>query len=76
MSPLIILAFAAIILGILVSYHTNPDGMKDDFLNAPFPFNPALSPDLILIPYGYYFMKINDVKGIIKSVIKREENVS
>ncbi|MDY0281753.1 MAG: hypothetical protein RBR35_14475 [Salinivirgaceae bacterium] len=50
--------------------------MKDDFLNAPFPFNPALSPVLILIPYGYYFMKINDVKGIIKSVIKREENVS
>lgn len=65
--------FILAILISLIGYFTNMGGMKDEFQNTPFPINPIFSPIFILIPYGYYAIKINDVKGIIKNIIKREE---
>lgn len=67
------MVFVVGILSGLISYFTNLDGMRDEFSNTPFPFNPVFSPIFILIPYGYYVFKINDVKGILESIVRREE---
>ena len=71
--PVFIWFFVVGILSGLISYFTNLDGMRDEFSNTPFPFNPLFSPIFILIPYGYYVFKINDVKGILESIVRREE---
>lgn len=71
--PVFIWFFVVGILSGLISYFTNLGGMKDEFLNTPFPFNPVFSPILMLIPYGYYVIKIIDVKGILESIVRREE---
>lgn len=74
--PILIWFFVAGILTILIGYFTNFLGIRDDFTDTPFPINPLFSPLLIFVPYGYYFMKINDVKGIIKSIVARKEKPS
>lgn len=74
--PILIWFFVAGILTILIGYFTNFLGIRDDFRDTPFPINPLFSPLLIFVPYGYYFMKINDVKGIINSIVVREEKPS
>lgn len=74
--PILIWFFVAGILTILIGYFTNFLGIRDDFTDTPFPINPLFSPLLIFVPYGYYFMKINDVKGIINSIVVREEKPS
>ncbi len=65
--------FVLAIIISLISYFTNLGGMKDEFIDTPFPLNPIFSPIFILIPYCYFAIKINDVKGIIKNIVKREE---
>ncbi len=71
--PILIWFFVAGILTILIGYFTNFLGIRDDFMDTSFPFNPLFSPIFMMIPYGYYFVKINDVKGIIKSIVAGEE---
>jgi hypothetical protein len=39
------------ILSGLISYLTNLDGMRDEFSNTPFPYNPVFSPIFLCIPY-------------------------
>jgi len=71
--PIFIWIFVFAISIVLISYFTNLGGMRDEFQNTPFPINPVFSPIFILIPYGYYAIKIFDVKGIIKNIVRREE---
>ncbi|MHC1774602.1 MAG: hypothetical protein AB9834_04230 [Lentimicrobium sp.] len=71
--PVLIWFFVAGIIIALIGYFTNFIGIKDDLMEPSFPFNPLFSPIFMLLPYGYYFMKINDVKGIIKNIVAGEE---
>ncbi len=72
--PMFFWIFAFAILSILMSYFLDFDGMKNEFRNSPFPFNPIIVPVLILILYLYYSIKTFDVKSNIKAILKREEN--
>ena len=74
--PIFFLWFVFGILCVLIFYNLNYDGFKDEFANTPFPLNPIYSPLLILIPYGYYASKTNNVKRIIKSIMFKEEKRS
>lgn len=74
--PLLIWFFVIGISSILISYFTNFDGMRDEFSNSQFPFNPLFSPIIMLLPYGYYAFKINDVRGILRGIVCREEKLT
>ena len=72
-APIFIWIFVLATISIIVSYYLNLGGFKNEFANTLFPLNPLFSPIFILIPYCYYAIKIFDVKGIIKNILKREE---
>ncbi|MBM3436831.1 MAG: hypothetical protein FJY07_11515 [Bacteroidetes bacterium] len=71
--PIFFWFFVAGILFSWVSYYMDLGGIKDKFINSSFPITPAFISIGILIPYGYYFIKINDVKRIIKTIVQSEE---
>ncbi len=71
--PIFFWFFVAGILFSWVSFYIDLGGIKEKIINPPFLTNPAFTSIFILIPYGYYAIKINDVKRIIKSIVQSEE---